>query len=363
MASTLRNQYLSNWNQPKNNVDKPFFNDENYDSPISERTSMASTMDDYPPSPTKSQEKAKRSKHPNTLRYSYNELPTNGIPLATQHQIEKEENKKNNRKAPPGQGKLVPLPDNSTTNYENYYPYTRYYQTKNEEKISRTKEKVNHPTVDHDDIDVTPYLPDQSSRTTSIKSSRRSKKKKKKTSRRQRDNLTNDSKFSSSSTHFIPLKDSDDGDTNTSSNRKLQSRHRHHRHRHHHHHHHNNLSTLPPLPTSQPKTPIDDPYVPQRMYENSGFHVIDDSYKRTERSPFILGNRQSYQLPPPAVYNQSSYLPPIEPSYPIYYRPLYYFGQESKENRPEPQVYKPDTQTRFYDRYLNDVIEKRLTAL
>ena len=99
------------------------------------------------------------------------------------------------------------------------------------------------------------------------------------------------------------------------------------------------------------------------MYENSEFNVIDDSYKRSERSPFILGSRQPYRLPPPAVYNQSAYLPPINP-YPMnYYPPTLYYNRDWKENRPEPQVYKPDAQTRFYDRYLNNVIEKRLTAL
>jgi hypothetical protein len=145
-----------------------------------------------------------------------------------------------------------------------------------------------------------------------------------------------------------------------------------HHHTHHHHHHHS--------PSQSQHHHHHLRYSPSKEYENSEFQVIDASFKKTERTSYFqprqnsfhspppaIYNQNSFHSPPPVIYNQNSYLPPITRDN-YYYRPIptnYYststLSHDWKEPIKSPKMYKPDKQTNFYDRYLNNVITKKIT--
>jgi hypothetical protein len=90
--------------------------------------------------------------------------------------------------------------------------------------------------------------------------------------------------------------------------------------------------------------------------------VRDQSFKKSERTPFFQPTTNSFPSSPPAIYNQSSYLPPI-----LYEKPnllehssTQAFRRDWETPSISPKVHKPDSRTNFYDRYLNNVITKKL---
>ncbi|CAF4193956.1 unnamed protein product, partial [Rotaria sordida] len=95
----------------------------------------------------------KKERH--TLRDLYNDLPEKGIPLATQFNNARREEKKKKtfRKVPPGQGNLVPLPETKPhATHENYYPYWHYYKMKNPDRnmhhFQTTDDQQRYETVE-----------------------------------------------------------------------------------------------------------------------------------------------------------------------------------------------------------------------
>ncbi|CAF0923466.1 unnamed protein product [Adineta steineri] len=118
-----------------------------------------------------------------------------------------------------------------------------------------------------------------------------------------------------------------------------------HRHTHNHSTHHN-LSS--------------------KDFNGGKFKVNDTSLDKSTANFRTLGlNPSGYG--PPSIYNQSNYLPPITRDYFDRPHPIGYYGTQVLTNDYNtlsygPQIYKAGVQTKFYDRYLNNVIDKRLFA-
>ena len=95
MSYNLKKDHLTNWNMPTESIEKPFIDDD-HDSYISERSSTTSSIQDTP-SPSLTNKQILPSpvyvppKQPHTLRYYYNELPENGIPVASQYNLARKE--------------------------------------------------------------------------------------------------------------------------------------------------------------------------------------------------------------------------------------------------------------------------------
>ena len=413
MAYNLKKEHVTNWDA--RNVD------EEDDSPISERTSVASTNDPISPTKPPTPSPLPPAKEPHSLRYHYNDMPENGVPLAVQYKRMKAEEKKrlkNIRKAPPGQGRLAPVPESKPSEMsENFYPYWHYYKIQNPDWQLRHRQTADGQLVPYDSFDPSKYTHEPALSVSSIQPTPRSDK-----AQRRKEKATEK--------QYIPLKDPDRDSmpvpprrsrrrreqrteptwndpytqsiTDSSMTVEKKKKHRHHHHHHqtnpspparHHHHHHQTKPSPPAVEPSssphhhhhhhhqtKPSPPAVEPsssphhhhhhhhHLPSLEYLNSEFQVSDHSYKRLERSPFFQPLQGTNSSPPPMIYNQSSYLPPIGH---IRTNPLIHYGTLSQhtitrdwsEPVNDQKVYRADPQTRFYDRYLNNIIDKRLTAL
>jgi hypothetical protein len=379
MAYKLKKDHVTNWDMQASD-EKPIYNDDQ-ETYISERSSTVPSPVHTPvPSP-----KIKRSPTPppyvppkesHTLRYHYNELPENGIPLATQvNQAKKEEKKrqKNVRRAPPGQGNLAPFPDTTEPIVgENYYPYWRAYQEKNPDYIMRHRQTADGQIIPYDTVDPSQYIPESVVTDSTAKPRRHHRK-----SRRHHDRSTKQSKPDkfiekvSPPIQYTSLKDPDNeehSDRRTSQDSKsLNNNSPNENKKHHHHHHHHNPSRLHHHHHHQHHHHIHQHSPPIKEFVDTEFRVIDASFKKNERSSYFQEKQNPTHSPPPALYHQNSFLPPITRDY--YHRPSlndYYgtqtFHRDWKSSIDSPKIYKADPQTNFYERYLNNVIDKRLTT-
>jgi hypothetical protein len=447
MAIKLKKNHLTNWDVERPNEKSTF--DDDQDSYISERSSVSSLDETIPSTRTNNHHRSPPvpKKEAHSLVYSYNKLPENGIPLATQAKQEKKEEiemRKKIRKAPPGQGSLAPLPEPKPSELgENYYPYWYYYKAKNPDWIMRHRQYADGQVVPYNSIDPSKYIHQPAVETPPKKSRRRHKKahrddafvmqynpdkknyewvwkdslpKYHENSNQQRtspkqytslndvyhDERSNQPSRTIGSRSNGKLKTENDWhnhyiqsmttnklpqDSNTSKHhhsKKMRSispgennnhqhshsssshsHHHHHHHRHHHHHHHHQ----------------------SKEYANTEFQVHDASFKKSERTPFFQQtpnsfqsspnsfqtsptsfqtSPNSFQSSPPAIYNQSSYLPPISRDHHYRSNPVDYFStptldKDWRNSLKSPKINKPNSQTDFYDRYLNNVIIKKLT--
>jgi hypothetical protein len=126
-----------------------------------------------------------------------------------------------------------------------------------------------------------------------------------------------------------------------------------------HHHNHLHIRRRPPSGT----------------YHTSDVHVVDVSFKKPDRSSNNQQVRDQFHSSIPTIANQTPRLPLImrdhhqpknqSPRFPVdYYGTLarQTHGKNWDESMNTPRVYKPDPQTRFYDRYLHNIVDKRLAA-
>ena len=130
--------------------------DDDQETYITERTSVPSVTKrvSFP-------ESIYPAKDPHSLQYVYNQLPDNGVPLATQYKQAKEQEKKSKksfRKAAPGQGTLAPLPERVPEFNENYYPYTYYNQVKQPDKPKLFHHTTDGQIVANDSLDLSQYI-------------------------------------------------------------------------------------------------------------------------------------------------------------------------------------------------------------
>lgn len=347
MAYNLKKDHISNWDEQ--------------DIHISERSSVSSAERISPLSRSNNQHVTPPKPKP-SLVYHYNQLPENGVPLATQaKQARKEEKRmrRNFRKAPPGQGTLAPVPEPKQPEMsENYYPYQHYFQATNPDRTTRYQQYPNGELIPHEPEDLSRYIHPPAPSTPPKKSHRRHRKSHHhpdkegyemvpKDSQYKFPEIYNQQRFSPKQYVADPYQYSapairdqpfQGSDPNIS---KHRSKHGHSRSKSHHHHRHQ----------QQPNE-----------YVDKEFRVADASFKKSERSPFFQPTENSFQTSPPAIYNQSSYLPPISPYY--YYRPVLmgYYGSPTlieDERMKSPKIYKPNPRSNFYDRYLNTVITKK----
>ena len=130
MTYTLKRDYVKNWDLPQINEKSIMNNIENEDDQdiyISERSSIASSNDlnQTPslivkrlPTPTPSPPLSIPQKQPHTLRYNYNEVSENEVPIVTPVHLQRKEDKtkkKSLQKPPPSQGNLASFPDTKST--------------------------------------------------------------------------------------------------------------------------------------------------------------------------------------------------------------------------------------------------------
>lgn len=118
---------------------------------------------------------------------------------------------------------------------------------------------------------------------------------------------------------------------------------------------------------------------PSGTHVSADFQVVDITFKKPERPSYLQPTRESPFHPPP-IYNQTPHLPLImRDSYQSQQQqfktntprfPNEYYGTLARQTRTKewdepleiPNIYKPDPQTRFYDRYLHNIIDKRLAV-
>jgi hypothetical protein len=126
----------------------------------------------------------------------------------------------------------------------------------------------------------------------------------------------------------------------------------------HHHHQHLHVRRRPP----------------SGAYLGSEIQVVDVSFKKSERSTYYQQVRDPFYSPVPPVQHQSPHLPPIIRDH--HHKtsttrfPTEYYGTLARQAQTKdweetleiPKIYKSDLQTRFYDRYLNNAVDKRLAA-
>jgi len=160
------------------------------------------------------------------------------------------------------------------------------------------------------------------------------------------------------------------------------------RHQHHspyYHHHQNQLQSH-----NSPSIPSQQTYhhhhnlqqhlhvrrrPPSGVYLGSEFQLVDVSFKKTDRSSYIQQTREPCPSPISPIYNQTSHLPPIIRDHHQHKThtsrfPNEYYGTLARQTHSKdweepidiPKIYKPDSQTRFYDRYLHNIVDKRLAA-
>jgi hypothetical protein len=115
---------------------------------------------------------------------------------------------------------------------------------------------------------------------------------------------------------------------------------------------------------------------PSGTYLTSDVHVVDVSFKKPDRPQNIQPGRDPFHAPAPTNSNQTPRLPPIMRDHhhqPKIYSPRFpmdYYGTIARQSHGKnwdesmntQRIYKPDPQTRFYDRYLHSIVDKRLAA-
>jgi hypothetical protein len=105
----------------------------------------------------------------------------------------------------------------------------------------------------------------------------------------------------------------------------------------------------------------------------SNFHVVDVSFQKSSRPSYIQQTREPCHLSIPTSSNQTPHLPPIirdqHKTRPSRFPTEYYgtlarqtHGKDWQGSMDIPKFDKPDSQTRFYYRYLHNVVDKRLAA-
>ena len=133
-----------------------------------------------------------------------------------------------------------------------------------------------------------------------------------------------------------------------------------HQTQHYHHHHHNPL------------------HVRRRPPSGSEVHVVDVALRKQDRSSYLQPMRDQFHSPLSSITNQTLHLPSIVNDHHHHYQPKVYsprfpteyygtlarqtHGKTWDESLDSPRIYKPDPQTRFYDRYLHTIADKRLAA-
>ncbi|CAF0920748.1 unnamed protein product [Rotaria sordida] len=450
--------------------------DDDQDIYISERSSIASSSDmnqvSSPtvkrlptPTPTPSSLLSFAQKQPHNVRCHGNELQEKGIPITTQCQLPRKQERKKKKslhKTTPGQGTLAPLSE--TKPYEiadNYYPYWGYYQVKNPDWIIHHRQTIDGQIISNESLDPSQYVHQPALITSSIQpkqqprksrqhgaSINRSNQDKQRHDRSEKNSPTSshltfhdchDNNYQQQQQHILfensnndehreqttkrtisqqrrKLKienDSTDHNvqshtsklpqnsnsliitsnslTNRSKNRtktseknadiEENSKHRHSKHCHHHHHQNHIQSHNSPSIPSQQNNHHQNLHVRRRPPSGSNhspdLQIVDTSTKKSERSSYFQQTRESFHLPATPVYNQSSYLPPIIRDHHHHPQktntnrfPTEYYGTLARQTHDkdweEPieitKIYKPGSQTRFYDRYLNNVVDKRLAV-
>ena len=117
------------------------------------------------------------------------------------------------------------------------------------------------------------------------------------------------------------------------------------------------------------------PHVRRRPPSGSEVHVVDVACRRPDRTSYLQQIRDPYHSRVSPISNQTLHLPLIindhhqpktnSPRFPTeYYGTLarQTHGKNWDESLDAPRIYKPDPQTRFYDRYLHSIVDKRLAA-
>ncbi|CAF0868047.1 unnamed protein product [Adineta ricciae] len=104
-------------------------------------------------------------------------------------------------------------------------------------------------------------------------------------------------------------------------------------------------------------------YISSKDMTGTGFRVTDASGRTGNGNALV--QEYSRGRGPPSIYNQSSFLPPISRDYLDRPHPMDYYGTQALTNDWKtlsyaPLVYKSNARTKFYDRYLSNVIDKRL---
>ncbi|CAF3738903.1 unnamed protein product [Rotaria socialis] len=386
MSYQLKKEHLTNWNVPKSDWGPANINNKpviNYDrdvytpknsspTPIVHDKDLPLTPNNNklvtPPLPSANLPK----KESHTLRYAYNELPENGIPLAVQFnnsKKEEEKRKKSIRKAPPGQGTLAPPVETQPSDMnKNYYPYWHYYKLKNPDWMMRHRQTNDGQLIPYDAVDPSQYVEEPALTNITPESSRHNRKSHRKNydkytlgnnlDRRSNDtnknpllpvpSMSNENikRQRSSSRKHKSLKDATNNQSSIPRNSnqvvtsdaskhrkknvndeftnedKRHHRHHHHHHRHHHHHHHTPSESQE---QNQQQSSVQVEQQPSqhhhhhhhhhnysvssdKEYVDQEFRVIDDSFKKSERTAYFQGIRN-----PPIINNQNSYLPSILP--------------------------------------------------
>ncbi|CAF3230447.1 unnamed protein product [Rotaria socialis] len=388
MSYQLKKEHLTNWNVPKSDWGPANINNKpviNYDrdvytpknsspTPIVHDKDLPLTPNNNklvtPPLPSANLPK----KESHTLRYAYNELPENGIPLAVQFnnsKKEEEKRKKSIRKAPPGQGTLAPPVETQPSDMnKNYYPYWHYYKLKNPDWMMRHRQTNDGQLIPYDAVDPSQYVEEPALTNITPESSRHNRKSHRKNydkytlgnnlDRRSNDtnknpllpvpSMSNENikRQRSSSRKHKSLKDATNNQSSIprNSNQVVTSdaskhrkknvndeftnedkrHHRHHHHHHHHrHHHHHHHTPSESQEQNQQQSSVQVEQQPSqhhhhhhhhhnysvssdKEYVDQEFRVIDDSFKKSERTAYFQGIRN-----PPIINNQNSYLPSILP--------------------------------------------------
>ena len=390
MSYKLKKNYSAN-EKPMSHHDR--------DSYITERSSIPS-LDEPSPLPRVNH----HQKEPNKLVYSYNQLPENGIPLAVQaKQTQKEQEKMRKelyRKAPPGQGSLAPIPEPKQTDMEtNYYPYWYYYKAKNPDWVMRHRQLPNGQMVPYESFDPSQYAHPPAVTTPTKKSRRRHKKNpndsfvlqynsekkcyewvQKDAKRPVPEHYTSLNDIHSNQANGKPQTENEwhehylqslTNNNRLSANDPRTSKHHHH-HRHHHHHHSKKTrqdendkrspQSADPPPNHQHRHHHHHHHHHHHEFHSQEFQVRDHSFKKSERAPFFQPAPDSFPSSPPAIYNQSSLLPPLphERPYVLNYSSTQTFKRDWETPSISPRVHRRDSQSNFYDRYLNNVITKKV---
>ncbi|CAF2078596.1 unnamed protein product [Rotaria magnacalcarata] len=366
------------------------------------------------------------NKEQHTLRYAYNELPENGIPFAVQFnnsKKEEEKRKRSIRKAPPGQGTLAPVVETQPSEMnKNYYPYWHYYKLKNPDWMMRHRQTSDGQLIPYDTVDPSQYVEEPAMTDIKPKSSRHNRKSHRKnydkyTQNNNLDERSNDTNRNPSlpvpsmsnenikrqrslSRNHQSLKDATNNlssiprnsnqvvtsDASKHRNKNVNDeftnedkRHHHHHHRRHHHHHRHHTPSESQEQNQQQSSVQVEQQPSQhhhhhhhhhnysvssaKEYVDQEFRVIDDSFKKSERTTYFQGIRN-----PPIINSQNSYLPSILPrenlsgSKSTDFYTKYTLSKDWRDSIKSPRIYKTDPQTKFYDRYFNSVIEKKLTS-
>lgn len=152
-------------------------------------------------------------------------------------------------------------------------------------------------------------------------------------------------------------------------------------HSHHHYSYQNQSHNSPSIPSQQIHNHQPHLHIrrrpPSGAYLASDIHVVDVTFKRTDRPSLIQPTRDPYPtpVPPPSNHQQTPYFPPITRDHhqPKTHTPRFpneYYGTLARQTNGKdweepleiPRLYKPDSQARFYDRYIHNVVDKRLAV-